>query len=145
MTGCITNAYGIGERSERLICRTLQAIREGKEVFFTEGKQFYDFIYITDAAQAFAAIGQRGKAGKSYLVGSGHPRPLRAWMEELLEVSGGKGRFGAVPFTSARLEEADLSTTELETDTGFSCQIPFSAGIRKTMSWMEEDDVRFSF
>ena len=138
MIGCrITHAYGPGECSERLISRTLRQIRRGERVALTEGRQLYDFLYITDAAAALAALGRRGQAGRVYTVGSGQPRPLRDWMETLLRITGGRGDFGAYPYTGFPLEEADFSTGMLEADTGFHTQVPFAEGIRRTWAWME--------
>lgn len=139
--GCITNIYGEGENSGRLVCHTIRQILEGKIPAFTEGKQLYDFLYISDAAAAFRLLGEKGKNGKNYLLGSNGVKPLRQWMEELLEVMEAEGRFGVIPYEGPFLSKEDFDTKELEEDTGFSCKVSFREGIRKTADWQREADL----
>lgn len=98
----------------------------------------YDFLYVTDAARAFAAIGEKGIDGKTYIIGSGKPRPLRNWLEEAMEVTGGRGNFGEIPFSGVSLTESDFDTSELEQDTGFCCRVPFAEGISRLWHWRKE-------
>ena len=73
----ITNAYGIGERSPRLVNTTIQKCIRGEAPQFTAGIQNYDFVYIDDVARAFRLIGENGKPFHEYLIGSSTARPLR--------------------------------------------------------------------
>lgn len=98
----------------------------------------YDFLYVTDAARAFAAMGEKGIDGKTYIIGSGKPCPLRNWLEEAMEVTGGKGDFGKIPFSGVSLPESDFDTGELEQDTGFCCRVPFVEGIGRLWHWRKE-------
>lgn len=141
VTGRITNAYGVGERSDRLICRLMNAWEKGEVPPLTAGTQLYDFLYVTDAARAFAAIGKKGKDGKTYVVGSGKPRPLREWLEEAMAVTGGQAAFGKVPFSGISLTEGDFDTAELERDTGFCCRVSFAEGIRRLWHWRKEEQL----
>ena len=138
ITGRVTNVYGAGERSQRLICRTLEQLAQGEMPEFTSGTQLYDFIYVTDAARAFLAMGEQGKDGQTYVVGSGEPKPLRKWLELLLEEAGGKGIFGKVAFSGISLTEADYDISAVVADTGFCCRVDFTSGIRRTMAWQKE-------
>lgn len=136
--GRITNAYGAGEDSSRLICRSLKEIGRGRRLSFTEGTQLYDFLYITDAAEAFFSLGEKGQGGKAYVIGSGEARPLRQWLGILLSESGGQADFGALAQKGAGLTAEELDTAELRRDTGFFPQINFEEGIRRTMAWQKE-------
>ena len=42
----ITNAYGVGERSPRMVNTTIQKCIRGEAPQFTAGTQNYDFVYI---------------------------------------------------------------------------------------------------
>ena len=66
----ITNAYGIGERSPRLVNTTIQKCIRGEVPQFTAGTQNYDFVYIDDVARAFRLIGEKGKPFHEYLIGT---------------------------------------------------------------------------
>lgn len=136
--GRITNAYGEGEDSSRLICRSLKEIGRGRRLSFTEGTQLYDFLYITDAAEAFYLLGEKGQGGKAYTIGGGAARPLRQWLEMLLSESGGQADFGALVQEGAGLTTQELDSSQLRKDTGFLPQVDFREGIRRTMAWQKE-------
>lgn len=136
----ITNAYGVGEKSPRLVNSTIQKCIRGESPQFTAGTQNYDFVYIDDVARAFRLIGEKGKAFCNYLIGSSNAKPLK---EFLLDMKAAIApdidfRFGDIPFTGVNqpLEQFDCSKTE--TDTGFRAEIGFGEGCRRTHDWMNE-------
>lgn len=142
----ITNAYGVGERSPRMVNTTIQKCIRGEAPQFTAGTQNYDFVYIDDVARAFRLIGENGKAFHEYLIGSSHAKPLK---EFLLEMKAAIAPdldfiFGDIPFTGVNqpLEEFDCSKTEK--DTGFKAKITFGEGCRRTRDWwlqiLEEEE-----
>jgi len=135
----ITNAYGVGERSPRMVNTTIRKVINGECPQFTAGTQNYDFVYIDDVARAFYLIGENGKPFHEYLIGSSTARPLR---EFLLEMKASIAPdldfiFGDIPFTGINLplEKFDCSTTEK--DTGFRAEISFAEGTRRTMDWLK--------
>ena len=73
MAGLVTNVYGPGETSQRLINSSVRKLLAEKPTEFTSGNQMYDFIYISDAARYFHAIGEKGRKGGTYYIGSGIP------------------------------------------------------------------------
>lgn len=69
----ISNIYGPGELSPRLINTSIKKLLKGERVSFTPGEQQYDFIYITDAAKIFALLAENGSSNGRYYVGSRKP------------------------------------------------------------------------
>ncbi|MBR1812172.1 MAG: NAD(P)-dependent oxidoreductase [Clostridia bacterium] len=138
----ITNAYGPGERSPRLINTTIQKCIRGEEPQFTAGTQKYDFVYIDDLARAFRLIGEKGKPFHEYLIGSGTARPLRQFLEEMQQAIAPNltFRFGDVPFTGVDLPLSQFDCTETERDTGFRAEVSFGEGCRRTMEWWKEQE-----
>lgn len=137
----VTNAYGIGEFSPRLINSTLRKIIAGESPRFTSGTQNYDFIYIDDVARAFFLIAENGKPFTEYIIGSSHPRPLK---EFLLELKGAIAPsldfiFGDVPFTGINLDNDAFDCSKTEADTGFRAEISFSEGVILTRNWLEKE------
>ncbi len=53
----ITNIYGVGEKSARMIYTAIRKLIHKEHCSFTAGYQTYDFIYITDAINAIKAAG----------------------------------------------------------------------------------------
>ena len=133
----ITNAYGVGERSPRLVNTTIQKCIRGEAPQFTAGTQNYDFVYIDDVARAFRLIGERGKPFHEYLIGSAHARPLRAFLEEMRETIAPEleFRFGDIPFTGIDLSLTKFDCSQTEKDTGFRAAVSFAEGCKRTMEW----------
>lgn len=133
----ITNAYGVGERSPRLVNTTIQKCIRGEAPQFTAGTQNYDFVYIDDVARAFRLIGERGKPFHEYLIGSSQARPLK---EFLLDMQAAIApdltfHFGDVPFTGVDLPLSKFNCSQTERDTGFRAEISFAEGCKRTMEW----------
>lgn len=133
----ITNAYGVGERSPRMVNTTIQKCIRGESPQFTAGTQNYDFVYVDDVARAFRLIGEKGKPFHEYLIGSSTARPLR---EFLLEMQAAIApdlpfQFGDIPFTGIDLPLDKFDCSQTEADTGFRAEISFAEGCRRTMEW----------
>lgn len=133
----ITNAYGVGEKSPRMVNTTIQKCIRGEEPQFTAGTQNYDFVYIDDVARAFRLIGENGKPFHKYLIGSSTARPLKEFLLEMQEeiAPGLKFHFGDIPFTGIDLPLEEFDCSQTEADTGFRAQVSFAEGCRKTMEW----------
>ncbi len=140
----ITNAYGVGERSPRLVNNAIRQCLRNEAPQFTAGTQNYDFVYIDDVAHAFRLIGENGKPFHEYIIGSSEAKPLR---EFLLEMNRAIApdlafQFGSVPFTGVDMPLSTFDCSATERDTGFRAQISFAQGCKRTYDWwksMEED------
>ena len=138
----ITNAYGVGERSPRMVNTTIQKCIRGEAPQFTAGTQNYDFVYIDDVARAFRMIGENGKPFHEYLIGSSTARPLKEFLLEMQAAIAPnlKFVFGDIPFTGVDLPLAKFDCSETEKDTGFRAQIRFGEGCRRTMEWLKSQE-----
>jgi len=135
----ITNAYGVGELSPRFINTTLRKMINNETLQFTSGTQNYDFVYVTDVANAFYLISKNGKAFSEYVIGSGHAKQLREFIIEMKQSCSPNSEllFGDIPFTGTNLPLATFDTTNTEKDTGFVPKISFTKGIKLTMDWLK--------
>lgn len=135
----ITNTYGVGEFSSRFVNTTIRKIIANEPLQFTAATQNYDFIYISDVAKAFVAIGEYGKPNKEYVIGSGNAKPLKEFIYELLETLAPDATplFGDVPFTGVNIPLDAFDTTETETDCHFKPSTSFAEGIKLTMDWLK--------
>ena len=136
----ITNAYGVGEISSRLINTTIRKIINKENPQFTSGTQNYDFVYIDDVARAFYLIGKNGKPFHSYLIGSGNAKPLKEFLLEMKEsiAKDVDFIFGDVPFTGVNLDLSIFDTKKTELDTGFKAEISFAEGVKRTYEWLKK-------
>lgn len=136
----ISNVYGPGETSPRLVNSSLRKMVAGERCSFSPGEQMYDFIYVSDAARAFAELGEGGRPNRAYYIGSPNPRPLRDFLLEMrdcvdpaLEIG-----LGDLPFGGVALKYDELDTGALREDTGFVPEVPFSEGVMRTAAWLKE-------
>ncbi len=136
----ITNAYGVGERSPRMVNTTIQKCIRGEAPQFTAGTQNYDFVYIDDVARAFRLIGENGKPFNEYLIGSSNAKPLKEFLLEMKEAIAPDLDFifGDIPFTGVNQPLEDFDCSKTEQDTGFKAEISFGEGCRRTRDWWLE-------
>lgn len=133
----ITNAYGVGERSPRMVNTTIQKCIHGEAPTFTAGTQNYDFVYIDDVARAFYLIGLNGKPFCEYLIGSSNAKPLREFLLEMKDAIAPDLDFifGDIPFTGVNLTLNEFDCSKTEEDCGFRAEISFGEGCRRTRDW----------
>lgn len=139
--GLISNIYGPGERSPRLINTSIRKLLNGEHAAFSAGNQLYDFIYITDAAKCFVAIGDKGHANKTYYVGSRAPKPLKEFLCELGEIvaPGQTLGLGELPFHGVSLTYKEFDVDAVFKDCGVEPEIPFCEGIARTTEWIRQE------
>lgn len=135
----ITNAYGVGERSPRLVNTTIQKCINGKPPQFTAGTQNYDFVYIDDVARAFRLIAENGRPFHEYLIGSSTARPLKEFLLEMQQAVAPdlEFRFGDVPFTGIDLPLSQFDCSQTELDCGFKAEVSFAEGCQRTYEWWQ--------
>lgn len=140
IAGIISNIYGVGELSPRLINTSIQKLQNGERASFSPGEQIYDFIYVTDAAKAFYAIGIRGKANRSYYIGSQNPRKLKIFLEEMRAVvaSDAVMGIGDFEFNGVSLDYRKIDIQLLNQDTDFVPEVSFQEGIKITADWLKQ-------
>lgn len=135
----ITNAYGVGELSPRFVNTTLRKILNGEPLQFTAATQNYDFVYVTDVANAFYLIAKNGKPFCEYMIGSSNARPLKEFILEMQQALAPDAvpLFGDVPFTGTNMPLSTFDTTDTKNDTGFQAEVSFAEGTRRTMEWLK--------
>lgn len=129
----LANVYGRGDRSRNFINYVIDMLMKGKDADFTSGKQYYDFIHISDAAEGLYQAGFYGKANHNYYIGSGNPWRLRDYIMAIKDMvdPGIKINFGAKPYYGLYPQISDFDTTQIERDTGFLVQIRFEDGVKE--------------
>ena len=134
----ITNIYGVGEKSARMIYTSINKLVHKEHCSFTAGYQTYDFIYITDAINSIIAVAERGKAFNRYYIGSGDPKPLREFLIEMKNIVDPEAEIGLgdIPFKGVDISYEQFDLKKVEKDTGYKNQISFAEGIRMTAEYI---------
>lgn len=138
----ITNIYGVGESSPRLINSMIRNLQAGRHQALSEGNQMYDFIYISDAAKAFRLIGEKGLEGRIYTIAQGQVQPLKNFLSIVGDVVDPEAQlgFGEMSFNGIYLPASCYDTAALVEDTGFAPDVPFAEGIRRTAEWIQTQE-----
>ena len=141
----ISNVYGPGEKSERLVNTTLRKLKEGKHCSFSSGEQLYDFLYIDDAVEMLKLIGKKGKKNISYYIGNITQRKLKEYLIELFEVvsenenlSNSLLGFGELKNPTTIISFDEFDTKNVYNDFEFSPKVAFKEGIRRTYKSLYE-------
>ena len=97
------------------------------------------FIYIEDAVEILAAIGERGVSNKTYYIGSQNPQPLKEFLYELRDQvdPGAEIGLGELPFEGVSLTYREFDINAVKEDTGIVPRVSFSQGIQNTVRWMK--------
>lgn len=137
----ITNIYGAGEKSARLINDSVRKLHNGKHCSFSAGNQTYDFIYITDAVNAIISVGEKGKAFNQYYIGSDNPRPLKDFLLEMKSVVAPESEIGLgdLPFYGKNIDYSQFDIKKVEKDTGYHNKISFVKGINLVLTHIKSE------
>lgn len=138
----ITNIYGIGEKSARLIYTSISKLLKGEHCSFTDGFQTYDFIYISDAIDSIIEIAEKGKAYTRYYVGSGDPKPLREYLFKMRDIVAPSAQIGIgeIPFKGISINYNQFNLKQIEIDTGYKNKVSFEDGIRMTAEYIRKEE-----
>lgn len=134
----ITNIYGVGEKSARMIYTSINKLVHKEHCSFTAGYQTYDFIYITDAINSIIAVAEKGKAFNRYYIGSGEPKPLREFLLKMRDIVDPEAELGLgdIPFKGVNISYDQFDLKKVERDTGYKNKVSFAEGIRMTAEYI---------
>ena len=128
----VLSVYGPNDGMQSLVMSTINALKKGEVPQLTKGEQTWDYLYSGDAARAFVLLGEKGKDGKTYVLGSGNAKPLREYVKDIRDIVApdGKLNFGAIDYYphQAMFLQADID--ELRNDTGWEPLVTFKEGIK---------------
>lgn len=131
----VVSVYGPNDGETSLISYLFRALREGETPRLTSCGQVWDYLYSKDAAKAFFAVAECGKDGRTYCLGSGQPRPLREYVEELRDcvAPGAQLCFGAIPYYPHQPMHLAADIRQLTEDTGWKPEKSFREGISEIL------------
>lgn len=142
----LINTYGEEERSDRLINTIIRKIFKGESPHLSEGNQFYDFVHVSDVANALYLIAEKGVDGSNYTIGSGDVKPLKEFLTIVGQIANKvnnnsdiKLGFGKIRSNVVCLPKDTFDITKLVEDTGFRPKISFEEGIERTAMWLKEN------
>lgn len=135
-----SNIYGVGNKTGNLVSYTLGELMKGNEATFGPAAQPYDFIYVDDLLEAVYRLGDSETKQACYYIGSGSPRILRDYLLKIGELAGLKERvgIGIRPDDGIKYDFSMFDTAPLKEAIGDYVSTPFEEGIKKTITWLKE-------
>lgn len=141
--GRVFQLYGPGEHPARLVPSVITALLQGREAHCTEGTQVRDFLYVEDAASAFAALLDSEVVG-AVNIGSGRPVTIKDVVAAIAvqlhrpELV----RLGAIPERPGEPPRLIAETLRLTEEVGWKPRQNLDDGLRHTIAWLRENIVR---
>ena len=135
----ILSVFGQKGNPNSIIMSSLDKMLRGEYAPFTKAEQLWDFIHCDDAAEAFRLIGESGRDGALYPLGSGQPRQLKDYITAMRDIAapGLKIGIGDLEYNDNQVMKLSADISSLTRDTGFVPALSFEDGIRRTIDWMK--------
>ncbi|MCD7775502.1 MAG: NAD(P)-dependent oxidoreductase [Clostridiales bacterium] len=135
----ILSVFGQKGNPNSIIMSSLDKMLKGEYTSFTKGEQQWDFLHCDDAALALYLIGEKGKDGKVYPLGSGETRLLKDYIIAMRDCVNPelKVGIGDLPYNEGQVMYLCADISELTEDTGFKPSLTFEEGIIRTAQWMK--------
>lgn len=136
----IFSVYGLYEKETTMVATCLRGMLQGESPDFTPGEQRWDYLYSKDAGRAYYLIGEKGKPGSIYCVGSGQARMLKEYIIQMGAITGtAPTGIGKRPYPQGAVMNLCADIGNLQADTGFAPRYTFEEGIRETISWIKQE------
>ncbi len=123
-----------------VIMKMLDAIDEGRPLqVFGDGSQAYDFVHVTDCAEANVCAMAADTCDEFYNVGTGRRTTILELAEMLVALTGTSAPVefqpGGLTFVRNRIGSPDKARKEL----GFEARVDLEAGLRSLIEWRRAD------
>lgn len=134
----LSSTYGEYRKDGSIIPYTIEMLLQGGRPSFGALDQMWNFIYIKDAAYALYKVGELGRPGKTYPIGTEDRRPLYAYICELRDHIDSTLPLDVGEKTAlySNVRSSCVDIEELKRDTGFTPRYNFAEGIQNTITWL---------
>jgi len=136
----ITGVYSADRRDGNVIYYVIDELLNSRKPSLTSLEQRWDYIHINDVCKALHLVGEKGKPGRFYSIGSGDNIPLRDYIfkiRDLIDPCLPLG-IGEKP-NGGKLTSSCIDLTALSEDTGFVPDISFDKGIREVIEALKRE------
>lgn len=134
----ITNTFGPGESSDRLINKIIKSFINDTNVILSDCNQLYSFIYIDDLVDLILHIVDNGIEGKRYVIGDKNLRTLKEYIILIYETLNRITNLNKKPIFSNK-KIVSLTKNQLSTKNTFlkyeKKLKDFSEAIKDTYEW----------
>lgn len=136
----ILSVYGPYDNPGTMIMSGIRNFLSGRSGSYTQGEQIWDYLYVTDCADALLLAAGYGRDGAVYPIGSGEAKPLAEYIRIMRDLCNPQAEtgLGKIPYAPGQVMYLKADISELTKDTGFLPKVSFEEGIRNTITWCKE-------
>lgn len=136
----VTSIYGTGRDDNNLLSYVIKSFLKGEKPSTTKLEQRWDYLHISDLMNALYLLGEKGKGGILYPVGSGENRQLKEYVEIIRDIINPSLLIGIgeLPYKNEKIDNQILDITSLRRDTGFIPMNTFEKGIVSCIEYFRE-------
>ena len=137
--------YGPYDDPGRMIPYVIAAFLRGEEPALTWGEQQWDYLYVTDVAEAIWKAIVTPKAQGVFNLGSGEAHTVRSIVEKIRDLIDPELLlgFGDVPYRPDQVMHLQADISRLKQATGWSPQVSLDQGLSSTVAWFKENRWRY--
>jgi nucleoside-diphosphate-sugar epimerase len=139
------SAYGPMDDPGWMIPSLILTLLRGERPALTEGVQRWDYLYVTDVADAIFLTMITPNALGVFNLGSGKTYSIRSIAEQirdLIDPDLPLG-FGEIPYRPDQVMHLEADISRLRQATGWTPQINLQEGLRQTVEWFKENRWRY--
>jgi dTDP-glucose 4,6-dehydratase len=146
ITNC-SNNYGPYQFPEKLIPLVINNALQGKALpVYGDGKNVRDWLYVIDHCEAILTVLHKGKTGETYNIGGNSEKQNIEIVSTICDIldekvgllPGEKARRSLVTYVKDRAghdRRYAIDATKIRTELGWTPQVNFADGMRKTVEW----------
>lgn len=127
-----------------LIRKCLEAQDSGVEeiVVWGDGSPTREFLYVEDAADGIVTAAEKYNGGLPVNLGSGYEISIKDLAEMIVRLTGFEGKLVWETDKPNGQPRRGLDVTRARELFGWSAQVPFEEGLRRTIEWFKENKQR---
>jgi len=139
----ILSVYGPFDGDQTLVNSTILKIFKGDKLEFTDGEQYWDFIFCDDAAEIIGNIGLSNNSSGIYVIGSGKVKKLK----EYISIITSYFNIDSTPYLGLKLRDPNslnylkADTSRLENEFNWTAKTCFNDGIKMTIDHLKSYNV----
>ena len=130
-------SYGPMDNMTRLFSYLICELLQKKSPRLTKGEQYWDYVYVTDIAEAMLGLVQDTEAHGVYNLGFGQAYQIRHIAEVIRDQidSSINIEFGAKPYRADQSTYLQADSSKLQHQTGWVPKVSLEEGVRKATNW----------
>lgn len=131
-------------KKEQLIANTIYKMLSDKELKFGNAREWFDIIAVQDLCEGLYLAGKYNLRKDRYFIGSGNPRILYSYLEEIREIikPDADMQYGSLKTNDISMRKEWLEIRPFQIETGYIPKYSFYDAVCDTRDWIVESMIQ---